>query len=199
MKIICHRGHWINHSDQNSLESIKRSFKFDGAEIDIRSLNGKLILSHDPILAGRKYTSLEDAFRLKTAKDFFWALNIKEDGLGPALLKHIKKYKIKNYMCFDLSFPEMVSFEKLRLKTFTRTGDREPEIQSKNLVFDCFKSRNFAASLRRVPSSSRVMVISPELHAEKYLIGWKKLRQYSFKECYLCTDFPAEAKEYFRD
>lgn len=197
MKIICHRGHWLNHNDQNSLMSIRRSFDFDGVEIDIRSLDKKIVLSHDPVLSRKKYTSLEDAFRTKAPQNFFWALNIKEDGLGSELKKLLSKYKIKNYMCFDLSFPESVLYRKSGLEIFNRYGDREPEISGKKLVFDCFSTRNFRSSLRRIPPSSTLMVISPELHGHGHSGAWRELRTHSFKDTLLCTDFPAEAGKYF--
>lgn len=197
MKIVCHRGQWLNHKDQNSLMSIRRSFLYDGVEIDIRSNNGKIVLSHDPILSRQRYTSLEDAFRLKAPQNFFWALNIKEDGLGVELKKLLRKYKIKNYMCFDLSFPESVVYEKSGLEIFNRSGDKEPEISGKKLVFDCFSARNFRRSLKRIPASSTLMVISPELHGQGHSGAWKDLKVHSFKETFLCTDYPAEAREFF--
>lgn len=198
MKIVCHRGQWKNDRDQNSLQSVERSISYDGVELDIRSLNGKLVLSHDPILSRKKYTLLAEAFRLKTNKEFLWALNIKEDGVGDLLKSLLVKYKIKNYMCFDLSFPERVIYEKLKLKVFGRTGDRESESSESDLVFDCFDVRNFTTALRHIPESSRVMFISPELHGHNFLSAWEILKKRNFKESYLCTDFPEKALEYFQ-
>lgn len=199
MKIICHRGCWKSKKEQNSLSSIQKSFAYDGVEIDLRSLNGRIVLSHDPLSSGVKYPLLEDAFRLGASKKFFWALNIKEDGLSEMLSVLLKKYKIANYMCFDLSFPEAVCYERKKIKTFSRTGDREPEIHKRNLVFDCFSSISFSRSIRRVPATSTVMVISPELHGNAYHSAWKVLRKMSFKSSYLCTDFPEEAIQFFQE
>ena len=199
MKIICHRGLWKVKSEQNSLSSVEKSFSFDGVETDLRSLNGRIVLSHDPVMTWKRYASLEDAFRLKAPEHFFWALNIKEDGLSEELSRLLKKYRIKNYMCFDLSFPEAVSYEEKKMRMFSRFGDREREVKGRDLVFDCFSSRSFASSIKTLPLSSRVMVISPELHGHAHLSAWKVLKKMKFRNQSLCTDYPHEAREFFQE
>ena len=91
--ILAHRGLWELPLEANSLESIDRALKGGfGIETDIRDLDGKLVISHDPPSAG-------DAFDLKTLLELYRkskassrvALNIKSDGLCPLIQQKLGK------------------------------------------------------------------------------------------------------------
>ena len=48
LKIIAHRGFWLEKSEQNSLKAFKKAFENGfGVETDVRDFNGELVISHD--------------------------------------------------------------------------------------------------------------------------------------------------------
>lgn len=207
MKIICHRGLWKGKTElQNSKRACLEGLKlFDGIEIDLKNKNGKIILSHDPILSNKRYLELSVLF--KENKDSFYALNIKEDGLGPKLKELITKYNIKNYMCFDLSSPEEYCYLQLGLKVFKRFGDQDfiniSQQKTRGLVFDIFNNRNQLNYLKKLNNSKLnlpTMIISPELHNLSFLKTWKLYNEkLTTKNLYICTDHPFEAREFFEN
>lgn len=205
MKIICHRGFWSKRSQQNSLKACLDGAKnFDGIEVDLKNQNGKIVLSHDPITKNSQTISLSELFK-KTPNTFF-ALNIKEDGLGPELRKLISKHKIDNYMCFDLSFPESLQFNKEQLRVFSRIGDLEqrPTKCPKALVVDVFNQTKYSHVLRSLQALERpheLFFISPELHGHPVETNWLKIKNFlgqSNHSGYLCTDLAASASQFFR-
>lgn len=206
MKIICHRGYWRNLSEQNSEIACKKSIQYDGMEIDLRTKNGEIVLSHDMILESKKYTTLKQVFK-KFPKTFF-ALNIKEDGMAPKLSKLIKKYSINNFMSFDHSSPESLSYKHFRLNAFARVGDHDGHKTGKEMgiVIDVFKKRNLKSVLLKVkksPLKKSYFFISPELHKRNHLPEWKEIDDFLSKNptirgrSFLCTDFPEEARTFF--
>ena len=92
MKKILHRVNTINH-----LRKVPKEF---GVEVDIRSFNNKVIISHEPLLNG---TDFEDW--ISFFEHDFLILNIKEEGLEKYVLDVLEKYKIKNFFFLDQSFP----------------------------------------------------------------------------------------------
>lgn len=84
----------------NTIKDIMNLPKKFGAEIDIRSFNNELIISHDPFNDGIK---LEEW--LKFYDHNFIIFNIKEEGIEFKLLKLINNLKITKYFFLDQSFP----------------------------------------------------------------------------------------------
>ena len=84
MEILCHRGLWVKHVDQNQLASFKKALENGfGVELDVRDINSDIVISHDPPL-GEKALLLEDFFQLYNSypNSSLWiAINIKADGL----------------------------------------------------------------------------------------------------------------------
>ena len=204
MKIICHRGLWSKSSEHNSLKACLEGAKYyDGIEVDLKNHNGKIVLSHNPLAKNQQAVQLESLFR-KTPKTFF-ALNIKEDGLAPELKKLISRHKIKNYMCFDLSLPESLQYQKEQLKIFSRVGDLDPKpkVYANDLVIDVFTQSNFTKILRTLKGLKgphQLFFISPELHGDKVEENWSKIKKFiqtSNHSAYLCTDLPSKALQFF--
>lgn len=202
MKIICHRGLWTSKKSQNSLKACDKGMKhFAGIEIDLKNKNGEIVLSHDPLTKKQDAPLLAEVF--KQNPNSFFAMNIKEDGLSAELHKLIKKYKIKNYMCFDLSVPEKQQYLKKNLKVFERMGDIDPAPVSKGgLVLDVFELKNWSktlAQLKKQYPKNALFIISPELHGQDHLTVWKLLKKNfpSHSGHFLCTDRPEEADLFF--
>ncbi len=92
MKKILHRVNTINY-----LKTVPKEF---GVEVDIRSFNNNVIISHEPLLNG---TEFEEWIRFY--EHDFLILNIKEEGLEKYVLDILEKHKIKNFFFLDQSFP----------------------------------------------------------------------------------------------
>jgi hypothetical protein len=105
MLIIKHRLNTIK-----KLENLRHDY---GAEIDIRSYNREIIISHDPFKKGEKLKKW-----LKKFKHKFIIFNIKEEGLEFQLQKLLKKFKIKEFFLLDQSFPFYIK----NIKTFGKNS-----------------------------------------------------------------------------
>lgn len=199
MKIICHRGLWTKHEDQNGMKACLEGMnRFDGIEVDLKNKFGKIVLSHDPLRKNQKAIELESLFEKNRTS--FYALNIKEDGLGPELQRLLKLYKVKSYMCFDLSSPEKYRYQKLKLRCFDRYGDQDENflIRPSGVVIDVFHGANESKFLRKTKGLDPkipIFIISPELHRREHINFWRKIKNLPQKQIYLCTDFPDEAKK----
>ena len=91
----------------NSLKKLKNTDHNFGVEVDVRSINKKLILNHEPF---QKATSL-DTF-LKKFNHKFLILNVKEEGIENLILNYVKKNRIKNYFLLDVTVPKIFQFIK---------------------------------------------------------------------------------------
>ena len=88
----------------NTINKLKKTPKYYGVEVDLRDYKKKIILSHDPFKSGDNFNEF-----LKEYDHKFLVLNIKTEGIESAILKSLKKFKIKNYFFLDCSFPAMMS------------------------------------------------------------------------------------------
>tara|TARA_B100000242_G_C43047598_1_gene489096 strand:- start:220 stop:786 length:567 start_codon:yes stop_codon:yes gene_type:complete len=92
----------------NDIDSLIRTPKNMGVEIDIRSSGDDIILNHDPFQKG---TFFEDW--LKNFEHNFIILNTKEDGLEEKIIKYLENFNINDYFFLDQPFPTI-------LKTITK-------------------------------------------------------------------------------
>ena len=92
MKKILHRVNTINY-----LKTVPKEF---GVEVDIRSFNNKIIVSHEPLLNGVPFEEWISFY-----KHDFLILNVKEEGLEKYLMDILKKHEIKDFFFLDQSFP----------------------------------------------------------------------------------------------
>ncbi|MDB9746535.1 hypothetical protein OAB07_00500 [Candidatus Pelagibacter sp.] len=110
----------------NTLRKLKNINESFGVEIDVRSINKKLILNHEPF----QNAVLLDTF-LKKFNHKFLILNVKEEGIENAILNCVKKNKVKNYFLLDVTIPKIFQFIKnkkksnfcLRISKFEKLGD----------------------------------------------------------------------------
>lgn len=73
----------------NNLESLKKTPDKYGVEIDLRSENKKIFLSHDPFTKGPLFKNWLKNFNHKII-----VLNVKEEGLEVKILDLLKKKKL---------------------------------------------------------------------------------------------------------
>lgn len=111
---VSHRINTIKH-----LRNIPASY---GVEIDLRDDGKNIILNHDPFKPGELF---EDY--CKEYKHALMLLNVKTEGIEDSVLKIVKKYKIKNYVFLDITFPTILKLAKKREKNIAiRFSEFEP-------------------------------------------------------------------------
>jgi hypothetical protein len=159
MKIFHHR---IN--DSKSLNQIPST---DGIEIDLRTLEGQIILQHEPFLEGENFKSW---LQMWNGQEII--LNIKEEGLEEIILEILEVFNVKNYFFLDQSFPFVVKTLRTGNKNIAvRVSDIESietalALECNWVWLDCF-SGDWRYLLDVVPVLSsqgkRTCLVSPEL------------------------------------
>ena len=97
MKLISHR--------RNSLLELLATSPNYGIEVDIRSVGERLIIHHDPCVAGEPFDDWIDAYRHGTL-----ILNVKEEGLEARLIALMQSKGITDFFFLDQSFPFLVKW-----------------------------------------------------------------------------------------
>jgi hypothetical protein len=195
--------------ERNSLPALSRAFAQGwGAELDVRDLDGSLVISHDP---PRGETLL-----LRTVVDAYLAhgcpgslaVNIKADGLGDALAECLRDVAPSRWFAFDMSVPDTLLYARSGLPFFTRHSDVEPTPalyhRASGVWLDDFDG-GFVTEQRiaeHLASGKRVAVVSPELHGRDHTAVWREWRTWPVwrsDDVMLCTDHPGGAEEVFGD
>jgi glycerophosphoryl diester phosphodiesterase len=206
--ILAHRGAWAHLPERNTLGAFERAFaRRWGAEIDVRDLDGELVVSHDPPLRGAlPLADVVDAY-LAAGEPGRLAINVKADGLQASLAAALAKVRPSAWFSFDMSVPDAIVSLRHGLPVFTRHSDAEPEPvlyeAAEGVWLDDFgggwlTETRIAAHL---DAGKRVAVVSPELHARDHREAWSAWRRWTVwtrPGMSLCTDFPDEALEVLR-
>jgi hypothetical protein len=208
VQILSHRGYWKSPAEKNSATAFTRSFELGfGTETDLRELNGRLVISHDPPLAGALLMEEFLDIYLGFPSRLPLALNIKEDGLQDALTRIIAERDISNYFCFDMSTPDMLYYYSKGLNTFTRQSDVEPEpvcySQSNGIWMDTMFQEWIERDniVQPLADSKLVCIVSPDLHGRPHEEFWDRLLDWDLMQeqnLMLCTDFPEAAAAKFK-
>jgi hypothetical protein len=156
----------------NSVGEFRRLDPRDGAEVDIRSRRGRLILAHDPHVEGPSLERCLDVFA-RTHRDRLLILNPKEDGLDAQILPLLAERGIERIFLLDLTFPSIVrlSVRGGEARVALRVSEYEPACAARPLKrwadwawLDCFSGRPASpAAVRALRRSFRVCLASPEL------------------------------------
>lgn len=207
VSVLAHRGYWRAPSERNSLAAFRRAFDSGyGAEIDVRDLNGELVVSHDPPLHGA--LALEEVVDALTSSGCggVLAVNVKADGLQARLAEALGALDRSQWFAFDMSVPDALGYLRAGLPTFTRHSDVEPDPvlfpDATGVWLDDFgggwlSEKQVAAHLA---ADKRVAVVSPELHGRDHQAVWPQWRSWpvwAHPGVSLCTDHPLEAQEVF--
>jgi hypothetical protein len=160
MKLIAHR--------RNTLGELQETDRKYGVEVDVRSEGSKLIMHHDPFVAGESFDKWIDAYRHGTL-----ILNVKEEGLEARLISLMASKGIEDYFFLDQSFPFLVKWSKAGER---RCAVRVSEFESIETALvlagkvdwvwvDCFTQFPLSTEdARRLKSAGfRVCLVSPEL------------------------------------
>ena len=170
----------------NTIESLKKTSKEFGVEIDLRSNNKEIYLNHDPFKKGVKLSNW-----LKYFKHKLIVLNVKEEGLEKFILKELKKKNIKNFFFHDQSFSTLLkNMKKMRVSIrYSEYEDlKKTKFLFKNIKWvwiDHFKKFELKNNFYRLLKKYKVniCIVSPELinlkdvKKIKYLAKYLKKRE----------------------
>jgi glycerophosphoryl diester phosphodiesterase len=208
MKILAHRGYWIDANEKNSITAFERSFSAGfGVETDIRDSGMQLYIAHD--MASGKELSFNHFLDLynKFENSSTLALNIKADGLQLQVKKHLDEKKISDYFFFDMSIPDALGYAKNNLRFFTRQSEYElqPCLYDKaaGVWLDEFNGHWITEEIimQHHQNGKKICIVSPELHKRPYESEWEHYRyiinKSGLEDIMICTDFPMDAKKYF--
>lgn len=209
MIVLSHRGYWKETDEKNLPISFERSFSLGfGTETDIRDYKGKLVISHD--IADEKCINVKDMFEIYNKYDntLPLALNIKADGLQVKLKELLEEYKITNYFVFDMSVPDGLGYLKQNIKAFTRESEYEktPSFYDEacGVWLDEFQGHWITKEVieKHIKNNKQICIVSPDLHKREYKKEWQHYKdiekELSIDNLMICTDYPEEAKEFFR-
>lgn len=214
MKLISHRGLWTgphrSFKAQNSLPAFAASQQDGfGVETDLRSLGGKLYLSHDLIKNTDQLVSLEQLLTLwSSTPELPLFLNIKEDGLLPLLAPYKAIIDSLSIVFFDMSIPELIQYSKIFSKSqlATRMSDYELKPSAEELCdwlwVDGFSKDFEPTQIEELLQEKKfkVALVSSELHHRNPRDYWALLKTISKESLFqltLCTDFPRDAARIF--
>jgi len=208
MKIISHRGYWQKNEEKNTAAAFSRSFDLGiGTETDVRDYLGQLVISHD--VADESCMTFVNYLKLLNGKDLPLAINIKSDGLMSRLVKELQQYELTDVFVFDMSVPDQLTyFNQNKFKVFTRMSEEEriPSFfsQSDGIWLDSFKSVWYGKKeIEKILNAEKELcIVSPELHQQAHLPLWtmlKKIENISSRKITLCTDYPTQAIDFFKD
>ncbi len=208
MNILAHRGLWKELSERNTIQALTDACENGfGIETDLREYAGEIIISHD---IGDKESPVFESFLEKyytKGSNLPLALNVKEDGIQQRVKDLLVKFNVTNYYFFDMSIPEMVVYDKMKLAFYTRYSDIEPVpvMYDKAMgvwVDAFFEEFDMVESIKKyLEDNKQVTLISPEIHSKEFQNIWEQLKDGGISDSErfsLCTDIPCEAREYFR-
>jgi hypothetical protein len=209
--ILAHRGWFLEPSEKNSAIALERALQNGfGIETDVRDLNRRLIISHDPPQDAPELLDLEWLFSLihSTGSKGRVALNIKADGLihliTPLLLS--SRIEADQVFAFDMSIPDTIGYLEGNLPAYSRISEYEESPcfidQARGVWVD-----NFTGTFPQVRRAADLMaqgiraaIVSPELHRRDPLPLWNEIIESHIHEnplFELCTDLPLQAAEMF--
>jgi glycerophosphoryl diester phosphodiesterase len=203
MQILSHRGFWLTSDEKNTELAFKRSFELGfGTETDVRDLDGKLVISHDP--ATRSSMPLEIFLDIYGQSNLPLAINIKADGLAQKLKASMNERRLTNWFVFDMSIPDTRHQLAAANPVFMRMSEFERDVpwleRAQGIWLDSFEDEWYLDGTLSglLTSGKQICVVSSELHGRDNSRLWSNLLSLkNHKNLMLCTDLPIDAKQYF--
>lgn len=203
MQAISHRGLWRSRAERNTLRAFEQSFAAGfAAEVDVRDLDGELVVSHDPPRRGALTFETVVAAHREAGSPGTLAVNVKADGLGQALLEILEG--TPRWFAFDMSVPDAVQYARSGVPFFARQSEHEvvPSLlgQARGVWIDCFESDWIDESTIQdhVTAGRLVCLVSPELHGRPHEHEWTRWSSWpvmALTAVHVCTDLPHELNE----
>lgn len=173
-------------------------------EIDIRTLNGNLVISHD--LPDEYSPVLDPDISIWTSisHDTSIAYNVKQDGVSVMLAQLLDGVPKHDGFAFDMSIPETIIYMKRDLPSALRVSEYEsvraplfehfPNVS--RVWLDSFESDWWMdeSDVLSNMSAFRLYIVSPEIHGRdpRPVWTWFAAAFESGANVYLCTDHPEE-------
>ena len=207
MILLAHRGAWARAAERNTLAAFRDAFANGwGVELDVRDLDGELVISHDPPAADAlPFATVIEAYRAHGCPGTL-AVNVKADGLEALTAQQLSAVDAAHWFAFDMSVPDTLRYQRDGLPFFTRHSDLEtaPALYDAacGVWLDDFAG-GFVSQQRiaaHLDAGKRVAVVSPELHGRDREPVWEQWRSWpvwASDEVLLCTDHPLQAQEVF--
>lgn len=204
---LAHRGLWSGPAERNTLGALRDAFAHGwGVELDVRDLDGTLVVSHDPPRRGAlRFDTVVTAWSQEGFPGEL-AVNIKADGLAGAVAKALLDAEPASWFAFDMSIPDTLHYARAGLPVYTRHSDVEPEPALYDEAIGVWLD-DFAGGFidkdriaMHVAAGKRVAVVSPELHGRDHRAAWSEWSRWEVwaqPGVALCTDHPIEAQEVF--
>ena len=209
--ILAHRGIFSCQTKENSWEALSSALNNGfGIETDLRDLNGKVVISHDPPLEKPELISFKWLLGqiASSPTNGRIGLNIKSDGLASMIETEIKQNGVlaSRFFVFDMSVPDSLSYLNGTIPVYSRISDYEkiPAFKDKaegiwidNLI-GTYPQVKIAKDL--IDEGIRVTIVSPELHHRDHTNVWAEIldsKIYRSPLFELCTDLPKEAAKQF--
>ena len=192
--IFAHRGKWSEQFPPNSALSIQNALSGGfGVETDVRDLNGKIVISHDPCVGAgfAEFANFID-------RGSRIAVNVKSDGLVDLIEEFTEQLRDSKSFVFDCSFPELLKYKKAGIPHAIRISEYERELPWKPdyIWLDSFESDWWLeeASVLKIMEITPAIVVSPELHKRDHANVWQRVHELRSAGLNLsvCTDFPDE-------
>jgi hypothetical protein len=209
MKILAHRGHWLERQEMGSFRAFERAWSGGyGLETALRDVNGAVVISDDPPEAGVR--SLEEFLAAYAARGAGTplALSIKADGLRETITKAAAKHRVRNFFVFGMSVPDSLHYFSAGLPVFVRLSEYEPETtlieRAVGVWLDGFEGDWWTLdTIRSLHAREKVIaIVSPELHKRPHERLWRTLKELEREtrdSLMLCTDYPDAASGAFAD
>lgn len=204
MKIIGHRGCWTDRVEKNSRLAFEGCFdRGFGTETDVRDFQGQVVISHDVVEYGARPMQLGELFDIFNAcgSPGTLALNVKSDGLAEAVKREILRAGIEDYVLFDMSVPDTLTYRKHQLRYLVRASEYEHICQDlltdSGIWLDGFRDDWFLPTFLEnlIEEEIPVYIVSSELHGRNPSKLWEGLKRYVGRDITLCTDWPELARE----
>ena len=209
--ILAHRGWFLADREKNSKSSLVRALDNGyGLETDVRDLNGRLVISHDPPTEESEHLPLSWLFEqiLQCENGGRVALNVKADGLSKSIAELVERFKIDStrIYVFDMSVPDSLAYYNSCIPVYTRISEYEERPALLEKAVGVWVD-DFTGAFPQVQRAEhllglglRTALVSSELHGRNNEPLWEAillagLHRHPLFE--LCTDFPSEAARLF--
>jgi hypothetical protein len=205
VQILSHRGWWNQPAEKNTPAAFARSFAAGfGTETDLRDLQRRLVISHDPPADGAWTAEEFFALHAQLGPGLPLALNVKADGLQSLFAECFSRYGLAEAFLFDMSVPDALVYHRRGLPFFTRQSELEPQPalyrEAQGVWLDSFFDEAWiipAVLDAHLAAGKRLCLVSPELHGRDPARFWEQLYLYPARadsRLLLCTDRPDEAQ-----
>jgi len=209
MRIISHRGYWLDPGERNTRVAFERSFSLGfGTETDIRDMGRDIVISHDSPSGGELLIGGLLELAAKYSPALLLALNVKSDGLQGRTAAALRQYALQEFFVFDMSVPDSLNWIRQGIPVFMRQSEYEPApalySQAAGIWLDAFTSDWWTVETisRHLDAGKGVCIVSPELHARDHRPAWERLLQSDIRrhpDLILCTDLPEAARDFLND